>query len=416
DKLVRAIVRRTVTTAKLPVADVVSWTKVPRNKYYIGSQDRVKRDEAIVTGSSMVDVETLRDTGVQFIPEHILEDILGGSSSCATQSVEEWKLLSKRQRQRRREGSYWGNVLKHSILQLRRQWLKRRWEDHKHFMALMEEYSEVVAREQALLGSVKAQRQANSDAQKTRRTADRSSDRTEERKVEVCLIDALRSLGVPLQYTDNGPFWALRDGNRMLLPHKPLGMQILPMASVEDIDVGKYVLHWNNHFTSLQVWGDGSYMWRPTLRRHVGKVGRWNPTILRQGTRVFKLACGAADGSYAAMGNAGVAPPPKALDVQGGADLSSWTSISRVDPVERLQICHARARTLERKRAAPVSVKIHEVPDEEDLVSKGFSREQAARYRAALTEAIARRRFMQLWSVSMPPMIWQTFGSDQEPA
>ena len=193
-------------------------------------------------------------------------------------------------------------------------------------------------------------------------------------------------------------------------------MQILPMASVEDIDVGKYVLHWNNHFTSLQVWGDGSYMWRPTLRRHVGKIGRWTPTILRQGTRVFKLACGAADGSYAAMGNAGVAPPLKALDVQGGADLSSWTSISRVDPVEWLQICHARARTLERKRAAPVSVKIHEVPDEEDLVSKGFSREQAARYRAALTEAIARRRFMQLWSVSMPPMIWQTFGSDQEPA
>ena len=132
---------------------------MPRNKYYIGSQDRVKRDEAIVTGSSMVDVEPLRDTGVQFIPEHILEDILGGSSSCATQSVEEWKLLSKRQRQRRREGSYWGNVLKHSILQLRRQWL-----------ALMEEYSEVVAREQALLGSVKGQRQANSDAEETRRT------------------------------------------------------------------------------------------------------------------------------------------------------------------------------------------------------------------------------------------------------
>ena len=37
-------------------------------------------------------------------------------------------------------------------------------------MALMEEYSEVVAREQALLGSVKAQRQANSDAEETRRT------------------------------------------------------------------------------------------------------------------------------------------------------------------------------------------------------------------------------------------------------
>ena len=37
--------------------------KVPRNKRYIGSQDSVKRDEVIVTGSSMVNVETPRGTG-----------------------------------------------------------------------------------------------------------------------------------------------------------------------------------------------------------------------------------------------------------------------------------------------------------------------------------------------------------------
>lgn len=83
--------------------------------------------------------------------------ILGGSSSCATQRVEEWKGLSKRQRQRRREGACWGNELKHSVSQLRRRWLKRRWEDHTFFMALIEQYSEVVAGEQALLTSVKAQ-------------------------------------------------------------------------------------------------------------------------------------------------------------------------------------------------------------------------------------------------------------------
>ena len=32
----------------------------------------------------------------------------------------------------------------------------------------------------------------------------------------VCLIDSLRSLGVKLQYTADGPFWALSDGNAMI--------------------------------------------------------------------------------------------------------------------------------------------------------------------------------------------------------
>ena len=58
----------------------------------------------------------------------------------------------------------------------------------------------------------------------------RSSNRTEERAAEVCLIDALRSLGVPLQCTDSGPFWALRDGNRMLMPRKPLSTECVSVC------------------------------------------------------------------------------------------------------------------------------------------------------------------------------------------
>ena len=43
-----------------------------------------------------------------------------------------------------------------------------------------------------------------------------------DRKQEVCLIDALRSLGVQLSYQTDGPFWALADGNKLLHPHGSL--------------------------------------------------------------------------------------------------------------------------------------------------------------------------------------------------
>ena len=47
--------------------------------------------------------------------------------------------------------------------------------------------------------------------------------RAVDKKKNVCLINALRSLGVPVPYAADGPFWALRDGNRMLEPFAPLG-------------------------------------------------------------------------------------------------------------------------------------------------------------------------------------------------
>ena len=40
----------------------------------------------------------------------------------------------------------------------------------------------------------------------------------------VCLIDALRSLGVKVPYIGHGPFWALADGNKMLHPFQSHGL------------------------------------------------------------------------------------------------------------------------------------------------------------------------------------------------
>ena len=41
---------------------------------------------------------------------------------------------------------------------------------------------------------------------------------------EVCLIDAMRALGVKVSYPGDGPFWALKDGNHFLAPHGCLGI------------------------------------------------------------------------------------------------------------------------------------------------------------------------------------------------
>ena len=42
------------------------------------------------------------------------------------------------------------------------------------------------------------------------------------RYADVCLVDALRAHGVKLPYQRSGPFWAMADGNKMLLPFKLL--------------------------------------------------------------------------------------------------------------------------------------------------------------------------------------------------
>lgn len=51
------------------------------------------------------------------------------------------------------------------------------------------------------------------------------SKQDSDRKKDVCLIDALRSLGMKeIGYHCDGPFWAMGDGNKMLKPHGCLGL------------------------------------------------------------------------------------------------------------------------------------------------------------------------------------------------
>ena len=55
---------------------------------------------------------------------------------------------------------------------------------------------------------------------------------------DVCLIDALRRLGVPVEASRSGPLWALMDGNSIL---RPFGLQ-LTYADARPLQHGRYVM------------------------------------------------------------------------------------------------------------------------------------------------------------------------------
>ena len=67
----------------------------------------------------------------------------------------------------------------------------------------------------------------------------------------VCLITALRSLGVPISPTRDGPFRALADGNDFLRPHG----RILTHTPWSSLLTGKYVKWHQGHFTAVFVEG-----------------------------------------------------------------------------------------------------------------------------------------------------------------
>ena len=97
-------------------------------------------------------------------------------------------------------------------------------------------------------------------------------------------------------------------------------MQLYPVTHMSKLGVGKYVLHRDNHFTSLEIWSNGSFIWRPTFKRHVGETGKWSAHALGHGTRVFRLANivpGAEKDSA------------RGLDAQGGADTSLTSRLSQ---------------------------------------------------------------------------------------
>ena len=66
---------------------------------------------------------------------------------------------------------------------------------------------------------------------------------------DVCLVTSLRHLGVPLEYSSNGPFRALRDGNQWL---SPFGMQ-LKYTPHTKLSQGNFIRWKNNHFVAVVI-------------------------------------------------------------------------------------------------------------------------------------------------------------------
>ena len=56
----------------------------------------------------------------------------------------------------------------------------------------------------------------------------------------VCLVEALRSLGVPVPLTRSGPLWAMVDGNPLLAPFGKL-LKPVPLCSVKP--PGRFIVH-----------------------------------------------------------------------------------------------------------------------------------------------------------------------------
>ncbi|CAE7249021.1 unnamed protein product [Symbiodinium sp. CCMP2592] len=76
---------------------------------------------------------------------------------------------------------------------------------------------------------------------------------------DTCLPDSFRAMGLKVAFSGHGPFFALRDGNRMLAPlHSPRHtIRRIPELDNE-LNPGRYVLYAQNHFCGLRVFDDGS--------------------------------------------------------------------------------------------------------------------------------------------------------------
>ena len=80
----------------------------------------------------------------------------------------------------------------------------------------------------------------------------RCSDAT--RRKDVCIIDALRLLGVKAPYDRDGPLWARADANDILTP---FGMTLTPQARITSIDTGKFIVISCGHAIACRIYEDG---------------------------------------------------------------------------------------------------------------------------------------------------------------
>ena len=132
-------------------------------------------------------------------------------------------LLSRRQRQGRRENSYWDKVLLHAVQKGANREACKRLQEDRAFHPILEEFR--VLNEAESMGAAKATEQLGRGKAKKRLATKRRLHPKQPctKFSQVCLVDAIRSLGVKAPYVRNGPFWALADGNCLLEPFQCLG-------------------------------------------------------------------------------------------------------------------------------------------------------------------------------------------------
>ena len=148
---------------------------------------------------------------------------------------------------------------------------------------------------------------------------------------DVCLVQSLRGLGVPVPVTRSGPFWALRDGTAML---EPFSMALAPIPLKCAQEDGKYVAHIENHFTAylkhqhivVCLSNDGPRL----LDAHA--FARY---VKRAGWLAFRLRKASASVFF---GRRGCDPPwATAVDAHGGMDVPKRRKLTRKTSVAYTQ-------------------------------------------------------------------------------
>lgn len=82
-----------------------------------------------------------------------------------------------------------------------------------------------------------------------------ASDHGEPQRVfaDTCLAVALQCLGFAVEVNSDGPFWAIRDGNRLLAP---FGQILVPVPPDCILQSGRYILHKDFHFIGFAAMFD----------------------------------------------------------------------------------------------------------------------------------------------------------------
>ena len=127
--------------------------------------------------------------------------------------------LSRRQRQRRRENAYWDRVLRHLVKQGARREAFKRLQEERELDALLDAAAATAVLEEESTGASLPKLSSSKRATHRKQAPAKFTD--------VCLVDAIRSLGVKVPYLKDGPLWALADGNELLEPFECLGKNLL---------------------------------------------------------------------------------------------------------------------------------------------------------------------------------------------